>query len=246
MASAKTVLTVEDSPNIRRLIAYNLKRAGYHVLEAGTGKEAVKVLQTTVPDLIILDIRMPEMDGFQLLELMRRYPKAASIPVVMLTALSQPGDVDRALQLGVIDYLVKPLDPTLLLAKVETALTKHTQASAGEPWDGPSRRQFVRGSILDLSLAPFPGGRGIDLGEGGLCWRTREPPLIGDVVVIEAPELFSAVGITEKTLRCRVVYTSELGLGFYRVGAALVGLNEHVRDAIRGYVLARQSRAAHH
>ena len=240
----KTVLTVEDSPNIRRLIAYNLKHAGFHVLEAGTGKEAVKVLQTTVPDLIILDIRMPEMDGFQLLELMRRYPKAASIPVVMLTALSQPGDVDRALQLGVIDYLVKPLDPTLLLAKVETALNKRIHTAGGVVWDGPNRRQFVRGSILDTSLSPFPGGRGIDLGEGGMCWRTREAPGVGDVVVIEAPELFRAIGIQERTVRCRVVYTHELGLGFHRVGAALVGLNEHARDVIRGYVLERQSRTA--
>ncbi len=244
MARSKTVLTVEDSPNIRRLIAYNLKRAGYHVLEAGTGKEAVKVLQSTVPDLIILDIRMPEMDGFQLLELMRRYPKAASIPVIMLTALSQPTDVDRALHLGVIDYLVKPLDPTLLLAKVETALHKHVRIADDAIWEGPNRRQFVRGSILDVSLSPFPGGRGIDLGEGGICWRTREVPGVGDVVVIEAPELFSTAGIEERTLRCKVVYTNELGLGFHRVGAALVGLNEHVRDAIRGYVLERQSRSA--
>ncbi len=238
----KTVLTVEDSPNIRRLIAYNLKRAGYAVLEAGNGKDAVKVLQQTVPDLIILDIRMPEMDGFQLLELMRRYPKAAAIPVVMLTALSQPTDVDRALQLGVTDYLVKPLDPTLLLAKVESALAK--KLGSGEEWEGPNRRQFVRGSILDTSLSPSPGGRGIDLGEGGICWRTREPPGEGDIVVIEAPELFEVVGITERTLRCRVVYSVELGLGFHRVGGALVGLSEGVRHAVRRYVLEKQARNA--
>ena len=109
MDGQNTILTVEDSPNIRRLIAYNLKRAGFAVLEAGDGKEAVRLLQKTVPDLIILDIRMPEMDGFQLLDLMRKYPKAAAIPVVMMTALSQPADVDRALALGVVDYLVKPI-----------------------------------------------------------------------------------------------------------------------------------------
>jgi two-component system chemotaxis response regulator CheY len=85
---AKKILTVEDAPNIRKLIAYNLKRAGYEVFEAEDGKAAVRVLNQLVPDLIILDIRMPEMDGFALLELMRKYPKAAAIPVIMLTALS--------------------------------------------------------------------------------------------------------------------------------------------------------------
>jgi CheY-like chemotaxis protein len=114
---AKKILTVEDAPNIRKLIAYNLKRAGYEVFEAEDGKAAVRVLNQLVPDLIILDIRMPEMDGFALLELMRKYPKAAAIPVIMLTALSTAADLDRALQLGVVDYLVKPLDPTLLIAK---------------------------------------------------------------------------------------------------------------------------------
>src|SRR5262245_7137137 len=144
---AKKILTVEDAPNIRKLIAYNLKRAGYEVLEAEDGKAAVRVLQQVVPDLIVLDIRMPEMDGFALLELMRRYPKAAAIPVIMLTALSTATDLDRALQLGVVDYLVKPLDPTLLIAKVESALAREgmgpiqpTPPPVGE-WRGPNRRQ---------------------------------------------------------------------------------------------------------
>ena len=76
-------------------------------MRPGDGKEAVRVLQKVVPDLIVLDVRMPEMNGFQLLELMRKYPRAAAIPVVMLSALSQPENVDRALKLGVVDYVVK-------------------------------------------------------------------------------------------------------------------------------------------
>ena len=94
---ALKILTVEDAPNIRKLIAYNLKRAGYEVTEAEDGKAAVRVLQSSVPDLILLDIRMPEMDGFQLLELLRKYPKAAAIPEIMLTALSSAADLERAI-----------------------------------------------------------------------------------------------------------------------------------------------------
>jgi DNA-binding response OmpR family regulator len=241
--SRKKVLTVEDSRNIRRLIAYNLKRAGFDVHEAANGKEAVRVLQRVVPDLIILDIRMPEMDGFELLELMRRFPKAASIPVIMMTALSQPADVDRALALGVVDYLVKPLDPTLLMAKVHQALAAQVRLPSGL-WTGKNRRQFVRGSIHDIPLDPSPGGVGLDLGEGGLAWRTKQAFEPGQVVVVDAPELFVALRLQERSLRCRVVYSVRLGLGFNRVGAALVGLTENARDGIRRYVLARESRSA--
>ena len=108
---------------------------------------------------------MPEMNGFQLLELMRKYPKAAAIPVIMLSALSQPENIDRALSLGVVDYIVKPLDPTVLLAKVKEALSHSKTATAvgsdstagsssGSPWTA-------------LNSKPQPGGRGVDLSEGG-------------------------------------------------------------------------------
>lgn len=241
-AQQDTILTVEDSPNIRRLIAYNLKRAGFAVLEAGDGKAAVRLLQKTVPDLIILDIRMPEMDGFQLLELMRKYPKAAAIPVVMMTALSQPTDVDRALALGVVDYLVKPLDPTVLIAKVKEALAH--RLPSGEEWTGPNRRQFPRGSILDLDLSPLPGGKGIDVSEGGIGWRTKNPPAKDDVVVIEAPILFAELKIPAESLRARVVHTRKLGLGYHRVGASFVGLTSATRQALRNHALERQAQGA--
>lgn len=235
----KTILTVEDSPNIRRLVAYNLKRAGFKVLEAGNGKEAVRLLQKSVPDLIILDIRMPEMDGFQLLELLRRFPKAAAIPVVMMTALSQPSDVDRALSLGVVDYLVKPLDPAVLIAKVKEALQHRLPQP--DAWSGPDRRRFARGSILDLDLTPLPGGKGIDISEGGIGWRTKNPPAKDDVVVIEAEILFAELGIARGSLRARVAHVRKLGLGYHRVGASFVGLTAAARGALRRYVQERQS-----
>ncbi|MCA9558394.1 MAG: response regulator, partial [Myxococcales bacterium] len=195
-----------------------------------------------VPDLIILDIRMPEMDGFQLLDLMRKYPKAAAIPVVMMTALSQPADVDRALALGVVDYLVKPLDPTVLVAKVKEALSH--RLPAGDEWAGPNRRQFPRGSILDLDLGPEPGGKGIDISEGGIGWRTKSPPARDEVVVIEAPILFAELRIAAESLRARVVHTRKLGLGYHRVGATFVGLTAPTREALRTYALERQTRGA--
>ena len=183
---------------------------------------------------------MPGMDGAALLSALRK--AQPQTPVIMMTALSQPTDVDRALKLGVVDYLVKPLDPAVLIAKVKEALHRFVPTSNG--WTGPNRRQFVRGSIFDLDLEPLPGGKGIDISEGGISWRTKAAPTIGDVVVLEAPVLFAEVGIGERSLRGRVVYVNPVGLGYHRVGATLIGLTAGARDAIRAYVLARQARSA--
>ncbi|MEE2755827.1 MAG: response regulator [Myxococcota bacterium] len=233
-AIVSRILTVEDSDNIRRMIAYNLERAGYDVLQAANGKDAVRILQKNVPDLIILDVRMPEMNGFQLLELMRKYPKAAAIPVIMLSALSQPENIDRAIALGVVDYIVKPLDPTVLLAKVKEALSHRPDGESR--WAGPDRRQFKRVKLDGTELRPQPGGRALDLSEGGLCWRTKSPPAEGDVMIIEAHQLFELVGIGEQTLRARVAYVRPEGLGYFRVGAAFIGLPSNSRDTIRRFV----------
>ena len=239
---ATRILTVEDNDNIRRLISYNLQRAGYEVLQAANGKEAVRILQKVVPDLIILDVRMPEMNGFQLLELMRKYPKAAAIPVVMLSALSQTENVDRALALGVVDYIIKPLDPTVLLAKVKEALAHHKKVS--NQWTGPDRRQFERVLIQGINLSPQPGGRVLDLSEGGLCYRTKSPPQEGDVISIEAHELFELMGVSEQTLRARVVYVRTEGLGYFRLGLAFIGLSPSARDSIRRFVESEIKRLA--
>ena len=95
MSETRRILTVEDSDNIRRLIAYNLKRAGYEVIEAANGKEAARAAKT-VPDLIILDVHVPEMNGFQLLELMRKYPKTRN-PGADADGFESAINIDRAI-----------------------------------------------------------------------------------------------------------------------------------------------------
>ena len=105
-----------------------------------------------MPDLIVLDVRMPEMNGFQLLELMRKYPKAAAIPVVMLSALSQPENIDRALKLGVVDYVVKPLDPSVLISKVQSAMERgRAQDVNTGTWEGVERRGSRRLEVEALT-----------------------------------------------------------------------------------------------
>ena len=235
MTEASTILTVEDNPNIRKMIAYNLRRAGFKAIEAGDGKAAVRVLQKVVPDLIILDVRMPEMNGFQLLELMRKYPRAAAIPVVMLSALSQPENIDRALKLGVVDYIVKPLDPSVLIAKIKSALEGAAESEEG--WAGAERRASQRVTVNELDLSPSPSGRLIDLSDGGLSWRCKVPPAVGDIIELDAPAFREFVQIPpQETIRLRVVHTGSIGLGYSRVGACFIGLSVPVKQAIRAAV----------
>ena len=237
MSENQTVLTVEDNPNIRKMIAYNLRRAGYKVIEAGDGKQAVRVLQKVVPDLIVLDVRMPEMNGFQLLELMRKYPKAAAIPVVMLSALSQPENIDRALKLGVVDYVVKPLDPSVLISKVQSAMERgRAQDVNTGTWEGVERRGSRRLEIEGIDLNPRPGGRLLDLSESGISWRCKVPPSEGDLIEFDAPRLFDAIGLERPSFRARVVYVKSIGLGYSRVGACFIGIGTDEKDALRVFL----------
>ena len=112
------VLVSEDDPTTRRLLGQVMQRGGYQVALAGDGVEAVSHLKKARPDLIILDLKMPNMDGFALIELLHKYGAAAAIPVVILTASRDPWDLDRALSLDVTDYLLKPISPKALLVKV--------------------------------------------------------------------------------------------------------------------------------
>lgn len=232
----KLVLTVDDAANLRRLVAYNLKQAGYDTLEADSGEAAFRLLAAHTPDLILLDVRMPGWDGFVFLEHLRRYPKAAATPVIMLTAMSESGDIDRALRLGVVDYLVKPFDPTLMLTKVAGVLRPPVGAGPGARL-GKDRRQFHRGSLYGITLDPQPGGTGTDIGEGGIAFTTHRVLRYGEIVSLRCPELFQQVGIQVESVRVRVVHVTVPEKGPRRIGAVFIGLTEHDRAAIRRYAL---------
>ena len=120
--AAPLVLVAEDDERTRTLVGQVVQRGGYRVALAQNGASAAKLLKRARPDLIILDLRMPRMDGFQLIELLQRYETAATIPVVILTGSSALADIDRALRLGVADYLVKPISPRKLLTKIKSLL----------------------------------------------------------------------------------------------------------------------------
>lgn len=114
----RKILAVDDEKNIVKLVQMNLERHGFQVIAAYDGKEALQKIQDEKPDLVILDVMMPHMDGFEVLQTMRRNAATRDIPVIMLTAKSQDTDVFRGWQSGVDLYLTKPFNPIELVSFV--------------------------------------------------------------------------------------------------------------------------------
>jgi CheY-like chemotaxis protein len=115
----KRILIADDDPVILRLIQVNLELEGYQVITANNGQEAVDRATAEIPDLVILDIMMPRLDGYQACEKLKAADATKAIPVIFLSAKAQQGDIDRGKSYGVADYLTKPFDPSDLIDVVE-------------------------------------------------------------------------------------------------------------------------------
>lgn len=118
MSGKKTILVVDDEPDIVKLVEISLKLGNYEVLKAYNGSEALDLLKTHHPDLILLDIMMAGLSGYEVCEKIKQDPNLKDIPVVMLTAKSQKNDAEKGLEVGADDYIIKPFDPYELSEQV--------------------------------------------------------------------------------------------------------------------------------
>jgi len=118
------ILVVDDEPDAVELIDFNLKAAGYDVVTAADGNEALKKARSSLPDLIVLDLMLPEVDGLEVCKILRRDPATAAIPIIMVTA--KAGEIDRVLglELGADDYITKPFSPRELVLRVKNLLKR--------------------------------------------------------------------------------------------------------------------------
>ncbi|HEV2471281.1 MAG TPA: response regulator [Chthonomonadales bacterium] len=136
-STGKKILAVDDERHIVRLVQVNLERAGYQVVTAFDGKEALEKVESEQPDMVVLDVMMPYMDGFEVLQQLRKNPMTRDLPVIMLTAKAQDADVFRGWQMNCDCYLTKPFNPMELISFVRRIF------KAQEDGDGD-------GPILDL------------------------------------------------------------------------------------------------
>ena len=149
------ILVVDDEPEIIELVEFNLKQAGYAVTTAADGAEALKKIRTQKPDLIILDVMLPEMDGFEICKALRLDAATAKVPIIMLTAKAAEIDRVLGLELGADDYLTKPFSPRELMLRVKKILARSQHQE--EP-----KEQIRFGELL------------IDLPRHCASWKGRE------------------------------------------------------------------------
>jgi phosphate regulon transcriptional regulator PhoB len=121
---AREVLVVEDEPDIRRLVVLHLEREGFRCRTATTGSDALREVKAAVPDLVVLDLMLPEVDGLEVCRRLRRDTSTAAIPIIMLTAKSDEVDRIVGLEIGADDYVGKPFSPKELVARVRAVLRR--------------------------------------------------------------------------------------------------------------------------
>ena len=132
-----TILVVEDEPDVRRMVQLVLERAGHTVRLAGDGEAALADIAAHRPDVVLLDVSMPVLSGFEVLDRLKADPATASLPVVMLTARSDYDSVARAWKGGVDNYVTKPFDPGELAQVIAEVLTYHGKLRDDEVADDP-------------------------------------------------------------------------------------------------------------
>lgn len=143
---AKRILVIEDDVDINDLIAYNLKKEGYEVASLYQGEGAFEQALKLCPDLIVLDVMLPGVDGLDICRYLRADEKTKNIPVLMLTARSEESDQLVGLQMGADDYMLKPFSPKLLLARVKVLLRRGMAASQ----TSLEQKRERHGLIIDL------------------------------------------------------------------------------------------------
>lgn len=158
--SERTVLIVEDEENLLEALRYNLEKEGYSVLAATDGREGLEIAREAKPDLLILDIMLPRLDGFEVCRILRR---ETNIPILMLTAKGDEVDRVVGLELGADDYVTKPFSMRELLARVRAMLRRSNIASDTAPNRGA---ELLRAGDIEVDLASHTvrlGGAAIDL-----------------------------------------------------------------------------------
>jgi diguanylate cyclase (GGDEF)-like protein len=133
---AETVLVVDDDPDVARFVEVNLRSAGYEVTVASNGEEGLEKAIELRPDLVLLDVMMPKLDGFEVAQRLRRDPRTSSSSIIMLTAKALSSDKVLGLSSGADDYIIKPFDPVELLARVKGTLRRAREMRALSPLTG--------------------------------------------------------------------------------------------------------------
>ena len=161
MTERHRILIVEDDSTIRALLEMALLGSGYaDVSSAARGDEGLDLVRREKPDLVLLDVMLPGLDGQEIARRIRATPELAATRILMLTARTEPDDIVRGLEAGADDYVTKPFDRKVLLARIKAVLRRGLPVTEGVDFDGlvldePNRRATLGGKALDLTAGEF-------------------------------------------------------------------------------------------
>jgi two-component system alkaline phosphatase synthesis response regulator PhoP len=168
------ILVIDDEEDILELVRYNLAKEGYSMEGVTSGEEALAGVKAWLPDLILLDLMLPGVDGLDLCRQLKSDIKTAHIPIIMLTARSEDVDIVLGLELGAEDYITKPFSPRVLIARIRAVLRRGRQEAGDNTGlltardlviHVPSHQVLVRGKQVDLTVTEFEI----------LCFLSRRP-----------------------------------------------------------------------
>lgn len=140
-----TIVIVEDEANIVELVKYNLDREGYRTVYANDGRKGLELIKQELPDLVILDLMLPELDGLSVCKQLRSDAQTKSIPIIILTAKSEEADRVLGLEMGADDYVTKPFSPRELVARVRAVLRRSGAADDAEP-------EIIENGVIRIDL----------------------------------------------------------------------------------------------
>jgi two-component system alkaline phosphatase synthesis response regulator PhoP len=140
-----TIVIVEDEANIVELVKYNLDREGYRTLYANDGRKGLELIKQELPDLVILDLMLPELDGLSVCKQLRSDAQTKSIPIIILTAKSEEADRVLGLEMGADDYVTKPFSPRELVARVRAVLRRSGAVDETEP-------EIIENGVIRIDL----------------------------------------------------------------------------------------------
>jgi CheY-like chemotaxis protein len=231
-----TLLVVDDQELNRKLLSTRLESAGYRVRTASDGYKAIGIVQSDPIDLIVLDIMMPEIDGIQVVEVVRRTHDATQLPIIMASALDDSDVIVRALDAGANDYVTKPIDFPILLARVQAQL--RLAHNTPRQNSGPSPREIGSGTVL---AGRYRLGEVLGSGGFGSVYRARHLELDFDVAVkLLHPHLLEQPDVLKRFRRegisaCRVQHPNAVSIYDFQItdsGAAYL-----VMEFMRGTTL---------
>ena len=158
------VLLVEDEEDIREMVHFNLFKERYKVLLASDGQTALDIATNEIPDLIVLDVMIPKIDGFEVCRNLKKRAETKKIPIIMLTAKGEEEDVIKGLEVGADDYITKPFSPKVLLARIKAVLRRTKSVMKGSKnvytlsdlkIDLSKRKTFIKDKEISLTYTEF-------------------------------------------------------------------------------------------